>query len=75
MQVVSGIGLLDFVLDIVWHGEQWQATLHYNTDLFDKATAQRMLGHFMVRMSACCAKWRHPCKGWEALRGSCGYLG
>lgn len=25
-----------------------QGILHYNTDLFDKTTAQRMLGHFLV---------------------------
>ena len=52
-QVVSGIGVLDFVLELARHDDQWQASLHYNTDLFDKGTAQRMLGHFMVRMSAC----------------------
>ena len=50
--MVSGIKLLDFVLEIAQHDGQGYANLHYNTDLFDKATAQRMLGHFMVSMPA-----------------------
>ena len=62
VQAVSGIGLLDLVLEVAQHGEQWHASLHYNTDLFDKATAQRMLGHFMVGLSDCYAAQTHSCQ-------------
>ena len=48
MQVVPSIGQLDFVLEICRDGAGMQGILHYNTDLFDRATAQRLLGHFLV---------------------------
>ena len=68
-RAVAGIGLLDLVLEIAQLGEQWHACLHYNTDLFDKATAQRMLGHFMVGLSACYAAETHACKSSTTHRG------
>ncbi len=49
MQAVTSIGQLDFMLELAEHGAGWQGTLHFNTDLFDKATAHRMLGHYVVR--------------------------
>ena len=47
-QAVTCIGQLDFVLELAQQGAGLQATLHFNTDLFDKATAHRMLGHYLV---------------------------
>ena len=60
VQAVTSIGQLDFVLELVGLGGGMQGILHFNTDLFDKATAHRMLGHYGVRSSnlhtgSCCA--------------------
>ena len=50
------------MLEIAQYGELWHACLHYNTGLFDKTTAQRMLGHFMVGLSAYYAAQTLSCK-------------
>ena len=36
------------MLELAKHGAGLQAILHFNTDLFDKATAHRVLGHYAV---------------------------
>ena len=43
------------MLELAKHGAGLHGTLHFNTDLFDKATAHRMLGHYMVSWLS-----RHP---------------
>ncbi|CAK0785103.1 hypothetical protein CVIRNUC_008309 [Coccomyxa viridis] len=45
-QAITSIGQLDFVLELAGSAGDRQGILHFNTDLFDKATAHRMLGHY-----------------------------
>ena len=49
VQAITSIGQLDFVLELAGSAGGRQGILHFNTDLFDKATAHRMLGHYRVR--------------------------
>lgn len=53
VQAITSIGQLDFVLELAGSAGDRQGILHFNTDLFDKATAHRMLGHYGVRILAC----------------------
>ena len=54
VQAITSIGQLDFVLELAGSASSRQGILHFNTDLFDKATAHRMLGHYGVRISSPC---------------------
>ncbi len=53
-----GASALDLELTVaVGDAERLECTLVYNTDVYDAATAERMLAHLM----ACPA----PCSGWR----------
>ncbi|HEX9936884.1 MAG TPA: amino acid adenylation domain-containing protein, partial [Longimicrobium sp.] len=43
----SGTSKFDLTLSVGTHPEGIRASLEYSTDLFDRATAQRMLGHLL----------------------------
>ena len=60
VQAITSIGQLDFVLELAGSAGGRQGILHFNTDLFDKATAHRMLGHYGVRISSL-LPWKPLC--------------
>ena len=66
VQALTHIGQLDVLLEVSRQEERLQGTLYYNTDLFDRTTAQRMLGHFMVG-SPPMGAMRRSCP-WELAR-------
>ena len=48
LEVDSESTPFDLILTLIEQAEGFQGSLGYNTDLFDAATIQRMLGHFQV---------------------------
>ena len=48
----EGISKFDLTLFMADPGKELSATLEYNTDLFDRTTIRRMLGHFQTLLSA-----------------------
>ena len=66
VQALTHIGQLDILLEVSRQEARLQGTLYYNTDLFDRTTAQRMLGHFMVG-SPHTGAMRRSCP-WELAR-------
>ncbi|HEX6289378.1 MAG TPA: amino acid adenylation domain-containing protein, partial [Herpetosiphonaceae bacterium] len=52
MMIDSGTTKLDLIL-FMWEGQdRLSATLEYSTDLFDRATIERLIGHFKVLLRA-----------------------
>ncbi|MCZ7434493.1 non-ribosomal peptide synthetase [Streptomyces sp. WMMC1477] len=56
LDVSPGTSKFDLVLEVVPRGGTWQATLEYNTDLFDAATADRLLDHLGEILDAVAAE-------------------
>ncbi|MFH0245768.1 amino acid adenylation domain-containing protein [Streptomyces sp. HK10] len=51
-EVSPGTSKFDLVLEVVPRGGAWRATLEYNTDLFEAATADRLLDHLTELLRA-----------------------
>ena len=56
MRLEQRIAQFDLSLTMVEAGNELSASLEYNTDLFDSATIQRMLGHFHTLLAAVAAR-------------------
>jgi amino acid adenylation domain-containing protein len=56
-EVETGAAPFDLTLSMIEQAEGLQGRLSYNTDLFEAATIQRMLGHFQILLAAIVA---HP---------------
>ena len=54
-RVETGTAKLDLTLSVVREGEGFAATLEYDADLFDPATAERMLGHWRTLLAGIAA--------------------
>ncbi|MFC0530978.1 amino acid adenylation domain-containing protein, partial [Phytohabitans kaempferiae] len=52
--------MFDLTVELVQHGEELVAQLGYNTDLFDRATIERMAGHLQVLLEGVVADPRRP---------------
>ncbi|WP_431784114.1 amino acid adenylation domain-containing protein [Streptomyces chumphonensis] len=52
LETSTGTSKFDLVLEVLPRGGAWQAALEYNTDLFDEATADRLLDHLTEILDA-----------------------
>src|SRR5262249_44994787 len=52
MEFDSGTAPFELTLDITETGEGLACVLNYNVDLFDQATARRLLGHYRTLLTA-----------------------
>lgn len=46
-RVSAGIAMMDLSLDVTEEGDRHRLTLEYDADVFDRAHAERMLGHYV----------------------------
>jgi amino acid adenylation domain-containing protein len=54
---VTGGAITDLELEVAERGEEWQCDLTFRTDLYEKATADRLLGHYVTLLRSIAA---HP---------------
>jgi amino acid adenylation domain-containing protein len=52
VQVDTGLAKFDLLLQIVPQSGAWQGSIEYSTDLFDRATIQRLIGHYQTLLTA-----------------------
>jgi natural product biosynthesis luciferase-like monooxygenase protein len=62
VETSSGMSRFDLSLSMIERGDELRGMVEYNTDLFDAATIERMMGHFQTLLASIAADPRRPVK-------------